>query len=214
MTTSTPTTPIMTPTITPTTMSTTTPTSRLTITPDQKPVTIPTQGCSNTGPCSSVNGVCVSQDERVPEGMTEITGLCDPACKCVAPGEEPVTFTTPGQEPVTLTSTSQEPVTLTTTGQEPVTLTTAGCTQTAMCVSSNGLCVGEHEAIPEWLAENRGYCTSGCKCVSPGQEPVTFSIDGQEPVTLSNISQESHNTTSYSDSNTSEMTLAELGLFE
>ena len=151
------------------------------------------------------DGICVGELEIVPEWLTESVEICFEGCKCVSPGQDPVTFTLPPD--------GQEPVTMTTFGQEPVTLTTAGCTQTAMCASSNGLCVGEHEAIPEWLAENPGYCTGGCKCVSPGQDPVTFSVDGQEPVTLFSIGQQSHNTTSYSHSNMSETTLAELGLF-
>ena len=155
--------------------------------PGQEPVTLTTQGCAQTEICASLNGICVGELEIVPEWLTESVEICYEGCKCVSPGQDPVTFTLPPD--------GQEPVTMTTPGQEPVTLTTAGCTQTAMCASSNGLCVGEHEAIPEWLAENPGYCTGGCKCVSPGQEPVTFSVDGQEPVTLFSTGQESHNTT-------------------
>jgi hypothetical protein len=130
--------------------------------------------------------------------MTDITRICGLGCKCIAPGQEPVTLTVPGQEPVTLTPPGEEPVTLSTPGQDPVTLTTRGCAQTDICTSSNGLCVGEHEIIPEWMTESLGRCYEGCKCISPGQEPVTFTTPGQEPVTLPSLGQDPHNMNNYS----------------
>ena len=172
----------------------------------QEPVTIVTQGCSQTGQCGFINGVCVGRDEDVPEWMTEITGICDLGCKCIAAGEEPVTLTTPGQQPVTLTPPGEEPVTFTTPGQDPVTLTTKGCAQTEICGSSNGLCVGELETVPDWLTESFDKCFEGCKCISPGQQPVTFTSPSQDPVTLASAVQESHEMTTHSTSDTSRKT--------
>ena len=150
----------------------------------QEPVTIQIEGCPQTEQCRHENGLCVGLGEEVPDWMTESFGKCDSGCKCIAPGQEPVTLSNPGQEPVTLSSLGQEPVTLTTPGQEPVSLTTKGCEQTAACESTNGICVGEDEMIPNWLNLNRENCNTGCICISPGQEPVTLTTPGQEPVTL------------------------------
>ena len=162
-----------------------------------------TLGCSTTAQCSFLhNGVCIWENEDVPEWMTEIAGVCGLGCKCIAPGQEPVTISVPGQEPVTLTPPGEEPVTLTTAGQEPVRLTTKGCAQTEICTSSNGLCVGEHEIIPEWLTESFGKCYEGCKCISPGQQPVTFTTPGQEPVTLPSTDQQPHHMDTHSSPNT------------
>ena len=102
----------------------------------QEPVTIKIKGCPQTEQCRHENGLCVGLDEEVPEWMTESFGKCDSGCKCIAPGQEPVTLSTPGQEPVTLTSLGQEPVTLSTLGQEPVTLTSLG--QEPVTLSSLG----------------------------------------------------------------------------
>merc|ERR1711971_1333775 len=82
--------------------------------------------------------------------------------------------------------TGQQPVILSTPGQEPVTILMEGCIQTEQCSHENGLCVGEAEEVAEWLlmAEITGICDIGCKCIAPGQEPVTLTVPGQDPVTL------------------------------
>jgi len=164
----------------------------------QEPVTIITLGCETTVQCSSMNGVCIWDAEDVPEWMTEIAGICGLDCKCIAPGQEPVTISVPGQEPVTMNPPGEEPVTLSTPGQEPVKLTTKGCAQTEMCTSSNGLCVGEHEMIPDWMIESFEKCYEGCKCISPGQQPVTFTTPGQESVTLPSAGQDAHHMNNHS----------------
>merc|ERR1711971_1324084 len=187
-------------------------------TPGQEPVQLTTKGCVQTDRCSAENGVCIGQDEKIPDWMVENVGKCGAGCMCVTPGQKPVAFTEavktvteglPQEDPVTMETTTsttttktttmstisstssliphitgQDPLTLATSGQEPVTIKIEGCTQTGQCSFENGVCVGENEDVPEWMTEIIGQCGVGCKCIAPGQEPVTLTVPGQEPVTL------------------------------